>query len=357
MRLSHSLLIVKDVLHCDRCSLLYASEEGEQEILSVPLSTSGEVAVLKARLAGILRALDDDQQRPAVGNAAEIALPLMGLDQVRGILVAERRPSAFTTVEMRLFSVIAAQLGAYLTMLQLHRKARDLDRFKQEMSAVIVHDLKNPMAAIVATMDYLAMDLREAPDDVQSALMDIRAASNRMLRLIANLMDLARLESNRLPLSPVAIRVASVFAALAGQRSAQATSKRVKILVRDVPTDLRIEADEDLFARVIENLLDNAMRYTPPEGRIEITARLAGVRVEIAVGNTGPPIPRSALAGIFEKYGQASGGGRMNMGLGLYFARVAMEAQDGRIWVAETASLPTCFFLELPMAEEARAPI
>jgi len=122
-------------------------------------------------------------------------------------------------------------------------------------------------------------------------------------------------------------------------------------LVPAIEPSATVEADTDLVTRVVENLLDNAFRYTPRGGRIEVAARKSGERVAVSVGNSGPPIPREARALIFEKYGQTGADhGRMNVGLGLYFCRLAVEAHGGRLRVEERPDLPTVFEMDLPAA-------
>ncbi|HVZ71224.1 MAG TPA: HAMP domain-containing sensor histidine kinase [Polyangia bacterium] len=346
VRLSRSLELLRRLLDGDRCSLLFFNDEGERALVCTPPAAPGEASLLKARLARLLLA-DDPGAKNADDRARhELALPVVGLDEVLGALLLERRGAGER--ELRLFSLVAAQLGAYLTMLRLHRQAVELDRFKREMFAVIVHDLKNPMAAIMGTVHYLAHDLREAPEDVRAGLADVQSACNRIQRLVANLLDLARLEERRMPLHPAALALAEILAELVGHRRASAKARGTSIAIVGMDDGLRVTADPDLLARVIENILDNAVRYTGEGDRIELWATAARERLVLRIGNTGPPIPASALSTIFEKFGQASKGGRMNLGLGLYFARLAMEAHGGRIWLERTDALPTIFAIELP---------
>ncbi len=350
-RLSRVLHLLRTMLHSDRCSLLFDTHDGkQQELLSTPPQLPDELDGLRARLATRLHILEEASLPAPADGGSTLGLPVVGLDRVAGFLLVERRESPYSDEEIRLFSVAAAQLGAYLTMLHLHKKAVELDRFKQEMFAVVVHDLKNPMAAVMANVDLLTIDLAGAAAETRDCLADVRTASHRVLRLVANLLELARLESKQMLLSRKPLRLAALLLAVAGQRTAQCKSRRVQIHVIDVPERLRVEIDEDLFTRVLENILDNALRYTPREGRIEIRVTSVDSGIQVRIGNTGAPIPAADQTKIFEKFGQASISGRMNLGLGLYFVRLAIEAHGGRIWVEETPDLPAIFVLELPRA-------
>ncbi len=350
-RLSRSLTLLKSLLRCDRCSIVFDGDEGARRVLSVPAVAGAEAARHEQRLVTLLRALEDNAELPREGNGQTLALPLVGLDEVRGMLAVERAGDDFTADEMRLFSVVAAQLGAYLTMLRLHHESTALDRFKREMSALAAHDIKNPLAAVIGMVDFLSLELNQAPDYVRSCLNEIRTACNRIHRVTANLLDLARLESNQLPLNVVPLDTLALLSTLARQRTAQASFRDIRILVRGTPPGPRALADEDLFSRVVDNLLDNALRYAPVHGRIEIDARQVGDRVQVRVGNDGPPVAHLSRGTIFDKFARGAEGSRMNLGLGLYFARMAMQAQAGRIWLEETAELPAVFGLELPAAD------
>lgn len=357
-RLTRTLALLKNLLQCDRCSILFdADGNGDRKLLSVPAVGDGEtMRQLEARLVTVLGAIESNDPLPSEAASQSLALPLVGLDEVRGLLAVERRTGTFSRDDMRLFSIVAAQVGGYLTMLHLHRQAAALDRFKREMSALAAHDIKNPLAAVIGMVDFLSLELSGSPEYVRNCLNDIRNACNRIHRVTANLLDLTRLESNQLPLQLTSLDPVALLSTLARHRSAQAGFKDVLIAIRPAPPGPRVLADEDLLARVVDNLLDNALRYVLPRGRIEMDVQVVGDRVQVRVGNDGPPIPTEAQATIFEKFARAGESTHLNLGLGLYFARIAMQAQGGRIWLEQSDQLLTVFGLELPAAPP-KAPV
>jgi two-component system sensor histidine kinase/response regulator len=224
----------------------------------------------------------------------------------------------------------------------------ELQRFRDEMSAMVVHDLKNPLAVILANLEFV-LDGGNASDD-REALLDSRAAGHRMVRLLANLADLTRIELGKMRLSRSRFRIGEIVEPLMRQRAHLAQARDIT-LGTSIETDEQIFADPELISRVVENVFDNALRHTPPGGRIAVRGETASETgaVQLKIGNTGTPIPPQARDRIFEKFAQAEGDvGRMNLGLGLYFCRLAAEAHGGRIWVEETKELPTVFGLELP---------
>jgi signal transduction histidine kinase len=223
----------------------------------------------------------------------------------------------------------------------------EMHRFREELSAMIVHDLKNPLTAVIANVAF-ALDDEELRGETREALQDSRAAADRTVRLLGNLLDVARLEEHKLQLHRARMPVVELVAPLVHQRQQLAAARSVRIEA-DIERGAQINADAELIGRVIENVFDNALRYTPRGGRIEVRGATVEGGVRLTIGNTGAAVPPEARTRIFDKYAQAGGAvGRMNLGLGLYFCRLATEAHGGRIWIDETPELPTVFGLELP---------
>ncbi|MCU1277709.1 MAG: Pole remodelling regulatory diguanylate cyclase [bacterium] len=224
----------------------------------------------------------------------------------------------------------------------------ELQRFRDEMSAMIVHDLKNPLSVMLANIDYL-IEGAGADLDSLDALHDSKSAGRRAVRLLGNLLDLSNLEAGRWKLRRELTEVATLIEPLVGQRAHMAGARDIHIGC-DIDRQARVFADVELMSRVVDNVLDNAFRHTPAGGRIEVSGATTERAVRLSIGNSGAPIPDDARERIFDKFGQAGPNvGRMNLGLGLYFCRLATEAHGGRIWVEQTAELPTVFGLELPV--------
>jgi len=229
-----------------------------------------------------------------------------------------------------------------------HEHLVELDRFKDEITATLVHDLKNPLSVIVANYDYI-VESYDGPADCLEALRDSQGAGQRILRLLSNLVDVARLEIGELELHPKLTSISKLALGIVDQRRVLAQSRRLTLSVVPGP-ELSGEIDVDLVTRAIENILDNALRYTPVDGTIEIAMHETATDIEIRIGNSGSAIPRELREVVFQRYGQARGNvGSMNLGLGLHFCRKTIEAHGGRIWIDETARMPTVFVIQLPL--------
>ena len=222
----------------------------------------------------------------------------------------------------------------------------ELNRFREEMFSLVIHDLKNPLSVVVANMAYAAQSL--ADDEARIALREADLAAKRQLRLIANLLDLARLETNRLVAHRRPMTLAALVLPLVAARQFIADSRQIAVEVEG-NLEQEFPLDADLLSRVLDNLLDNALRYAPQGGRIVVSSRTDGSDLVLTVGNSGPAIPADFREQIFEKFGQATPPvGRMNLGLGLYFCRLAVEAHGGSLWVEERNALPTVFYIRIP---------
>jgi signal transduction histidine kinase len=200
---------------------------------------------------------------------------------------------------------------------------------------------------VMGGLDFVAEE--ELRPDAAEAVADAQAAARRIALLLANLLDVAKLESNRFQLRRQRTSAVALVEPVIALRRRLASTREIA-LDSAVDPELQIEADLELVTRVLENLLDNGLRYTPAGGRLCVLSRRpASGGCELVVGNTGPPVPPEARSLIFEKYGQTTpGAGRMNLGLGLYFCRLVLEAHGGRIFVDESPELPSQFVLALP---------
>lgn len=227
---------------------------------------------------------------------------------------------------------------------------------KRVLAALVVHDLRSPLSTI---QGYLSMIKEEVVSDAPtkeqalSYLDDAMTLVGKALGLVATILDVDELEDGILhaQLAPVRI-VELVERACAGNRP-QFEVRGLRIDV-EVDPDMVVRLDRDLFSRIFENLIDNSARYSPRNGRCEIRVRRdAGPApyVEIAIGNSGPPVPETERERIFGRYFQVEArraAARANRGLGLYFCKLAAEAHGGTIHVEQRGDLGAVFVVRIP---------
>jgi two-component system sensor histidine kinase/response regulator len=227
----------------------------------------------------------------------------------------------------------------------------DLQRRQSELSSLIVHDLKSPLTTIIGTAEIMLED-QPAPDRTREDLRSIQQAARSMHRMAMDLLDVAMSEDGALLPRLEPIDVAQLVSTVRGAMSFRAKERNQDIVVSldelALPT---WKLDEELMRRVLQNLVDNCIKYGPAGGTIGIDAASASTRLAISVRDRGNGVPEDLRERIFEKYArigrEASGRTGDSRGLGLRFCRLAVEAHGGRIWVEDNRP-GAIFRVELP---------
>lgn len=321
---------------------VYHEEEGKQFLLSeiLPGETVGELgaatqwprtATVKAEVLSRVIFVPQDalnqtlEASPSLTNriVCQIGERLTEADMARVSLSesygrATRRVAALSSEKVR--------LEEYL-------------RLREELSSMIIHDLRNPLSVLVASLRMLEEDILDKtnPDYPQTLLALMTTATRRMTGLVETLMDIAGLESGQNLFQVAALDLRALTANVLAEEQILARDSGISLENR-VPGELPPAlGDGDALQRVLINLVDNALKFTPVGGRVWIEAGSENVWVWVAVVDTGPGIPAGERERIFEKFTQVRGirGARRGSGLGLAFCRMAIEAQGGRVWVED----------------------
>jgi two-component system sensor histidine kinase/response regulator len=230
-----------------------------------------------------------------------------------------------------------------------------LQRQKDELSQIIVHDLKNPLAAIASNASFLSSS-QDLTGDLRDCAASISRASDNMLRMVHNILDISRGEDAGLALHRERTDVAGLLERTRALMSRRAQDKRVAVEVLGPSEGICFDCDPDLIRRVLENLLDNALRYTPSRSTVQLGVGLgAKGELMLSVADGGPGIPEAERERVFEKYAQLDrpddhAQQRFGRGIGLTFVKMAVEAHGGQIWVEDRAVRGACFQIRLPPA-------
>ncbi|MCX6066706.1 MAG: GAF domain-containing protein [Chloroflexi bacterium] len=231
---------------------------------------------------------------------------------------------------------------------------KELDSLREDLAAMIYHDLRSPLANILSSVEMLDMILSEPERENAAPIMKIAHDSiNRIQRLVSSLLDLNRLEQNQ----PVGERQ-SVEAALlvtdavdAVGPSAAAREQTIITLVAENLSPLWV--DIDMIRRVLINLLENAVKYTPMGGRVEIGAEVDGDYVRFFVLDNGQGIPETERDRIFDKFARLKNKtGAKGLGVGLAFCKLAVQGHGGKIWVEPAAERGSKFLFTVPMVNK-----
>lgn len=236
---------------------------------------------------------------------------------------------------------------------ELIRRQRDdllrLQLQKERLSSFVVHDLKNPVASIDLLAQLLQRD-KKLPPETRGTAEAIRVEVASLMRLILNLLDINKSEEGQLAPTLTPLNVPELLASLVETTQVRARAKEIDLTSELGGVEL-LSADRDLLRRVLENLLDNALRYAPSGSRVSLSAVLHADEVELRIADQGKGVPENLREGIFERFVQLESGERAaprtGRGLGLTFCRLAVEAHGGRIYV-EDANPGAVFCLRLP---------
>jgi signal transduction histidine kinase len=344
---SGRVAIVKD-LEGETPTLLAYGEPGEIlgeiSLLENGPHSASVVAVEDTRLLHLSRA---DLQR-LVSEQSPIGIEIMG---ALGKIVSTRLRAAD---EARTSIVHAeSRLARRVQQLATEREhLAELERLRQETTDLIVHDLRSPLNCIEASLELLQMVL---PEDVLASctqIIDLALGSCRdVLELVDSLLEVASMESDELVLDLQPISLLPLIADTVNRLRLLAEQSDITLKL-DAPAELpSIRGDRHRLERVVSNLLDNALKYTPKGGAITVAVRPANGQVEVRVMDTGPGIPPEYRERIFDRFTQVPGseGRRRGLGWGLAFCRSVIEAHGGRIWVESEVGRGSTFAFTIPV--------
>jgi signal transduction histidine kinase len=232
-----------------------------------------------------------------------------------------------------------------------------LDRAKSTFVATVSHELRTPLTALLGFSELLSTR-RVAADEVARLAGIMRTESERLARIVDDLLDLSRLDHGMaLRIRPVPVAVGPAL--LAAVQVFQRPGVRHRIAVAEVE-EMCVHADPDALDRVVKNVVSNAMKYSPPGTAVTLSARRAGAGVEITIADEGTGIAPEALARIFEPYYRTADATRSaaGMGLGLAVVKALLEAQGGTIAVESAPGRGTRVRISLPqLPAEAPEPV
>jgi NtrC-family two-component system sensor histidine kinase KinB len=224
----------------------------------------------------------------------------------------------------------------------------ELDELRSDLTSMLFHDMRSPLGNVISSLQLLN-DPPPTDETVRSLLTISLRSARRLSRMIDSLLDLRRLEEGRAVIRRTKVSLAALTAEAVEEAQPVAEGKGI-ILQLAIPLSLpTVEADSDMIRRVISNLLDNAVKYTPGGGSIRLTAEAKDQNVCFSVTDSGPGIPAEERHRIFDKYSRIERiGAPKGLGLGLAFCRLAVKAHGGRIWVDSPAEGGAAFRFTLP---------
>jgi signal transduction histidine kinase len=309
----------------------YAPTLAIAAVTLVALGTTLAAVVVFGPARRRLRALESATARIGAGDL-DVRAPDEGGDEIAALA--------------RSFNRMARDLA------QRDEQVRAADRLRRQLLADVSHELNTPLTAIRGYVETLGMPGVTLDEPTRTRYVKIVEDETRRLeRLVVDLLDLARLEGGGGALTIREVRAADLFARITARHERAAAERQITLAVEVAPDAERVQVDPDRMEQVLQNLAANAVRYTPPGGRIELTAgRESGPAIVLRVTNTGAGIPAEHLPHVFDRFYKAdeSRTERSGSGLGLSIAKAIVERHGGTIAAASDPGRTT-FEIRLPL--------
>ena len=319
--------------------------------------------VVRCRRPVVLRRLADKSMRrmaidtahyqalTELGLQSLIVVPLLARDRALGTLAFGRGAGQpFNTDDLSLANEIGRQIGLALDNALLVDDLRSAVRGREEILAVVSHDLRNPLSTILLSAEA-AQRLPEVArfEMLHRHLQLIYRAGGRMDRLIGDLLDFSRIAEHRLAIQPHTERAGDILHEAVQLSAGVASSGHVHVVEDAGGLDGRfIDADRDRILQVLSNLITNAIRFSPQGADVKVSAKPKPAGVVFEVHDEGPGVDPNDAPHIFEPFWQGREAAREGTGLGLAIAKGIIEAHGGQIWLERGEKGGATFAFSLP---------
>ncbi len=348
-------VFVRDIRSDPRFESLRAHRYQKDFALTVPIRHDGQVI-------GVLNVSDrkvdvhfDERDEATILRFTEKIAPFLENARLREVLRGERDE---LRSQLKLNRELMAKAKAQNEALSRERESleaanarlKELERVKSDLTHMVIHDLKGPLSEIMSNLDLLGSG--ELAEEDRDCLQTAMTGSERMLRMISDLLDINRMEEGRLSLKKEETNLDLLVEEALERLSALAAQRGVSFRRRAAQELPDVVADRNLLERVLENILTNAITYSPDGSVVTVATEpiRGGREVRVSVSDEGEGIAPADRECIFEKFSQGEGGRRRRKGagLGLAFCRMAIEAHRGRIWVESEPGQGSTFCFAIP---------
>jgi PAS domain S-box-containing protein len=273
--------------------------------------------------------------------------PLVGVETKR-----RRRDGSVVEVSLTLTAATArdGSVRAYVGVMRDISERKALERARTDFLAMLTHDIKNPVGVVRGCAEMLAES--ELSEEDAESVCAIHQAAATIDRLVTDLLISATIESGQLTLARNRVRVDDLVSAAAEQFRTAATRQRIALDVQSSIDTGYLEGDRYQLERALGNLINNALKYTGPGGRISVGVTRRNGRILFHVCDTGPGISSENIPHLFDKYRRILGNGQIDgVGLGLYIVRHLVEAHGGSVAVSSAVGRGSTFVISLPAAD------
>ncbi len=331
--------------------------EDEQELTSWADATRDEMPGITPEILAMLAA-NPDAPMPSIPGFRvpnTITAELGGRDgrNLGTIQLWDKKDGAeFDDADEAILTQLAQLASVALENARLFRAAQDATRARDDLVAIVSHDLRNPVHTIHMAASFL-LDIAPTNDrrvQARRQLEVIQRSATRANRLIQDLLDVARIQAGGLAVDPVPVDVESLLTEAAESATPLASAAHLTVACEPPQQAIKVASDRERVLQVFANLIGNAIKFTPKGGSIRIIAcHESNDEVRFTIADSGPGIPPEHLDHVFDRYWQARSTAKLGAGLGLSIAKGIVEAHGGRIWAESPPGSGAQFNFTLPV--------
>lgn len=289
-----------------------------------------------------------------------LSVPMVARGRVLGAITMVRcgdGAPAYAPDDLALAEVLASHAALAVDNARLYHDAQRTTRLRDEVLGVVSHDLRTPLSVIAMCASALNDGPPSAPERVRELSSIIHESTGWMQRLVSDLLDIASIEAGKLSMELEPTDVSAILARAREMFAHAAADGSLRLEVEVSEPLPRAHADGERVLQVLANLVGNAIKFTPPGGRVRIRARDAGDALELAVEDSGAGIPEADVPHLFDRFWHAGRPGAVRgTGLGLAIAKGIVDAHGGRIRVETARGAGTTFTFTIPVARQPAAP-
>jgi signal transduction histidine kinase len=347
------------------CAIVLRSPTGDLRVAASAGSATDDPK-RGAQIRAAAGALDAGRSTLAIeGRAGQdgkswIATPLFARGQPVGAAVlAVEDGFRYGPADLPRADELGRRVALAIENLRLRSQGLEASRAREDLLAIVSHDLRNPLGVVMASSALLLKGpLSDPPGKEGRSRRQVEAiqrAGNRMNRLIRDLLDFAAIQAGRLEISSQPREVGELVREVLDALQPQAAAKSLKLVDGSPESTLRVSCDHTRAIQLLDNVVGNAVKFSNDGGTVTVRTDREGDMVRFSVTDEGPGISPEELTHVFDRYYQAKRRNRDGIGIGLSIARGIVEAHGGRIWVESPASdtgAGSAFFFTLPAAQQ-----
>jgi signal transduction histidine kinase len=355
---AHNLIAIQGILSDLNCKMV-AARSGTEALLRIQ-ERAYAVVLMDIRMPGldgfatasIMRQRVESSETPIIFITGE-DIDRTRLDQAYGLGAVDILIKPFEPHVLRSKVALFAELFCLRGQTRALRRSRDEHRegvrTREEWLAMVAHDLRQPLAATSLSVAAILRNSSEAEvERMRRHYAIIQRALMHMERMVGDLLDISRLESGTFAVELAPSSMADILHQAAELLSSIAAERGIRLEMAQVPSPCVVHCERDRILQVLSNLVGNAIKFSPPGGRVAVGCEVAAEEVVVFVRDTGPGIPEEHVSHVFDKYwrGKRSGDG---LGLGLPIVRSIITAHGGRVWLESAAERGSTFYFSLPV--------